>query len=321
MIKDANVLITGGAGFIGSTLCRSLLRNGNHVTIFDNFSRDAITGTDIINSQNLKIVRGDITTKDDLNMLDDSYTHIVHCAGIAGIDTVIIDPVRTIHVNFIGSENILSFSRNMKRLKRVVCLSTSEVLGEYAMGATELDKSVIGVAGEARWTYAVSKLAEEHLALAYHRQHKIPVTIVRPFNVYGPGQVGTGAIHAFVRRAICNQDLEIHGEGTQIRAWCYVDDMVQALLLTLERDAAVGQIFNIGNHRSAITILGLANLVIRVLGSKSRIIFTNRDYADVELRIPSTKKAEQILGFRALVDLDEGILRTAEFYRQKVGLV
>lgn len=319
MLRDANVLITGGAGFIGSTLCRALLAHGNRVTIFDNFARDAITGSDLVGREGLTIVRGDVTERGSFDGLERSYTHIVHCAGVAGIDTVIIDPVRTIRVNLIGSENALDFARLLPALRRIVCLSTSEVLGEYAMGATELDKTVIGVAGEARWTYAVSKLAEEHLALAYYRQYATPATIVRPFNIYGPGQVGAGAIHTFVKRAIRNEDIEVHGEGTQIRAWCYIDDMVRGILLTLENDAAVGQIFNIGNHKSALTILGLANVVIRVLGSSSRIVFTNRDYADVELRIPSTKKAARLLGFEAEVDLDDGIVRTAAFYRERIG--
>jgi len=319
MLRDANVLITGGAGFIGSTLCRTLLAHGNRVTIFDNFSRDAISGSDLDGRHGLTIIRGDVTERSDFEHLDRSYTHIVHCAGIAGIDTVIVDPVKTIRVNLIGSENTLDFARSLPAISRIICLSTSEVLGEYAMGATELDKAVIGVAGEARWTYAVSKLAEEHLALAYLRQHGTPTTIVRPFNIYGPGQVGAGAVHAFVKRAIRNEDIEVHGEGTQIRAWCYIDDMVRGILLALENDAAVGQIFNIGNHRSALTILGLANVVVRVLGSQSRIVFTKRDYADVELRIPSTRKAAQLLGFEAEVDLDEGIMRTAAFYRERLG--
>jgi UDP-glucose 4-epimerase len=170
--------------------------------------------------------------------------------------------------------------------------------------------------GEARWTYAVSKLAEEHLAIAYHHEKGLPTTVVRPFNVYGPGQVGEGALRTFIRRAIGNEPIEIHGDGTQIRAWCYVDDMIEAVLLAMHHPKAVGESFNIGNQRAVTTIYGLASTVVRVLGSTSRISFTRKDYVDVELRIPSVEKASQLLGFDAKIDLEEGILRTADFYRK-----
>jgi UDP-glucose 4-epimerase len=141
---------------------------------------------------------------------------------------------------------------------------------------------------------------------------------VRPFNVYGPGQVGEGAIHFFVKRALRGEPLEVHGDGSQIRAWCYVDDMVDGVLLCMVHPEAVGESFNIGNERDVITIYGLANTVVRVLGSRSRIAFVPRPYADVELRIPVVEKAKRLLGFAAKVDLEEGIRRTAEYYRQAI---
>ena len=143
----------------------------------------------------------------------------------------------------------------------------------------------------------------------------LPTTVVRPFNVYGPGQVGEGALRTFIQRAIRNEPIEIHGDGTQIRAWCYVDDMVDAVLLAMEHPKAVGESFNIGNQRAVTTIYGLVSAVVRVLGSQSPITFVRKDYVDVELRVPSVIKARQLLGFDARVDLDEGIARTAEFYR------
>src|SRR4029077_8429299 len=138
-----------------------------------------------------------------------------------------------------------------------------------------------------RWTYAVSKLAEEHLAFAYHSEFGLPVTVVRPFNVYGPGQVGEGALRTFVLRAIRNEPIEIHGDGTQIRAWCYVDDMVDGVMLAIEHPNAVGESFNIGNQKAVVTIYGLANTVVRVLNSQSPVVFAYKDYLDVELRVPS----------------------------------
>ncbi len=173
----------------------------------------------------------------------------------------------------------------------------------------------MGAVGEARWTYAVSKLAEEHLAIAYHQEKGLPTTVLRPFNIYGPGQVGEGALRTFVQRALKDQAIEIHGDGTQIRAWCYVDDMVEGVLLALEDPRAVGESFNIGNQKAVTTIYGLANTVVRVLNSKSNITFARKDYVDVELRVPSVRKAKELLDFEAKIDLDEGIRRTGEYYR------
>ncbi len=173
----------------------------------------------------------------------------------------------------------------------------------------------MGQVGEARWTYAVSKLAEEHLAIAYHQEFGLPVTVVRPFNVYGPGQVGEGAMRIFIEKATSNEPIQIHGDGTQIRAWCYVDDMVDGVMLALEHPNAVGESFNIGNQRAVTTIYGLANTVVRITGSTSPISFVRKDYVDVELRIPAVTKASELLGFDAQVDLEEGIARTADWLR------
>ncbi len=148
-----------------------------------------------------------------------------------------------------------------------------------------------GAVGEARWTYAVSKLAGEHLTHAYFKQHGLPTVTVRPFNVYGPGQTGEGALSIFVRKALKNEDILIFGDGTQIRAWCYVDDMVEGVLCALEHPNACGESFNIGNARAVTTIYGLAQAVCRVVGSSSRIVFRNQLSADIELRIPvSTRR-------------------------------
>ena len=139
---------------------------------------------------------------------------------------------------------------------------------------------------------------------------------MRPFNVYGPGQVGEGAIRIFIEHAIKNEPIEIHGDGTQIRAWCYVDDMIDGTMRAMVNPRAVGESFNIGNQRAVVTIYGLANTIVRVLHSESRICFSHKDYVDVELRIPAVQKARELLDFEAKVDLEEGILYTAESYRK-----
>jgi UDP-glucose 4-epimerase len=184
-----------------------------------------------------------------------------------------------------------------------------------AFKPTEDSDTVAGSAGEARWSYAVSKLAGEHLAIAYYREFGLPVVGIRPFNVYGPGQTGEGAIQVFIKRALKNETLEIHGDGNQIRAWCYIDDFVDCLMQCIERPAAIGESFNIGNSRAVMTTYGLAQTVCRVLNSQSRIVFTPALSAEIELRIPSVEKAYNILGFKAQVDIDEGIKRTADFFK------
>ena len=169
---------------------------------------------------------------------------------------------------------------------------------------------------EARWTYAISKLAGEHLSHSYHKEFDLPVVSIRPFNIYGAGQVGEGAIHIFVRRALKNEDIEVHDEGDQIRSWCFIDDIVDAILLCLEKKESIGHVFNIGNPRGTITIFSLAQKVVEICKSKSRIVFLPKPYVDVELRIPSIEKAKKILGFEPKIELDEGIRRTSDWYKQ-----
>jgi UDP-glucose 4-epimerase len=317
MIQGKTIFITGGAGFIGSTLAGRLLEQ-NRVIAYDNLSRNSLQYKAFKDHRNLTLVQGDILDYERLRSAMDSAELVVHCAAIAGIDTVVKSPVTTMRVNMLGSANVLEAAAQLPKCQRVVCFSTSEVFGQQAFRSSEIDNTVMGKVGEARWTYAVSKLAEEHLAIAYHNEKKLPTTVLRPFNVYGPGQVGEGALRTFILRALKNEPIEIHGDGTQIRAWCYVDDMVDGVLLAMLHPKAVGESFNIGNQRAVVTIYGLANAVVRVLNSKSKIGFGRKDYVDVELRVPSVIKARDLLEFEAKVDLDEGILRTAEYYRKQL---
>lgn len=316
MIKGKVIFMTGGAGFIASTLASRLIED-NEIVAFDNMSRDALQKSGLIGNPRMRLIKGDIRDLDAVRdaIVSTSPTHIIHCAAVAGIETVIKSPVTTLDVNMIGTSNVLNAARQTKNLERLVVFSTSEVFGRQAFLSSEETSAVIGAVGEARWTYAVSKLAAEHMALAYFHEFNLPTTVVRPFNVYGPRQVGEGALSTFIKRAIRDQDLEIHGQGTQIRAWCYVDDMVDAVLTTIHHSAAVGETFNIGNPRAVTTIYGLANTVIRLLNSKSKIRFIAKDYADIELRVPDVQKSLDRLGFAAKVDLEEGIPLTADYYR------
>lgn len=316
-IEGKRILITGGAGFIGSALAGRLVA-ANQVVIYDNLSRDSLKDKPYRDHPNLTLVEGDVLDFDHVCQAMEGADFVVHCAAVAGIRAVIEYPVTTMRVNMIGSANVLEAASRLSRCDRVVCFSTSEVFGQQAFRSSEADNTVMGRVGEARWTYAVSKLAEEHLAIAYYQERWTPVTVVRPFNVYGPGQVGEGALKRFVIQALRGEPLEVHGDGTQIRAWCYVDDMVDGVLLAMVHPRAVGESFNIGNQKAVTTIYGLANTVVRVLKARSPIVFTRKDYADVELRIPSVRKALELLGFEAKVDLEEGVCLTAEFFRGRI---
>lgn len=314
MIYLKKIFITGGAGFIANTLIKHLVED-NKIIAYDNFHRDTLTGSGYADHPNLTIVKGDVLDKVALKEAMKGADIVVHAAGIAGIDTVIINPVKTMQVNMIGTANVLEAAHENGIKGRFVDFSTSEIFGSMAYKSTEESNTVAGSAGEARWVYAVSKLAGEHLTHAYFKQYQLPTVTVRPFNVYGPGQTGEGALQIFIKRAIKNEDIFINGDGSQIRAWCFVDDFVDCLLEVLENPKAIGQSFNIGNARAVITTLGLAQTVCRVLNSKSKILFRDQLSADIELRIPSVEKTEKVLGFKAKVDLDEGILKTAEFFK------
>ncbi len=317
-LAGKRVLITGGAGFIGSTLARRLV-DANTVIAADNLHREPASG--LIEHPNFEFHQVDVMDADAIRELAQGATHIVHCAAIAGVDTVRESPVRTMRVNMIGTYNVLEAALATKdTLERLVEFSTSEVFGTHAVNASEGNVTPIGSVGEARWTYAVSKLAGEHMAHAYYRELELPCVTVRPFNVYGPGQVGGGAIRAFTEAALAGEDLTIHGDGSQIRAWCYVDDMVRGVLVCLEHPAAVGESFNIGNARSTVTIYDLARRIKAISGCPGEIVFTPLTYVDVEIRIPNVEKARELLGFDAEVELDEGLERTVAWYREKLLL-
>jgi nucleoside-diphosphate-sugar epimerase len=315
-LSGKKILMTGGAGFIGTSLARRLVEE-NEIVILDNLHRDSLTGTDLAQHENLRFVQGDVLDLALLRELAERSTHVVHMAAIAGVDKVLESRVRTMRVNLIGTYNVLEAAHEAGTIERLVDFSTSEVFGTHAYQVEETHVTTQGSVGEARWTYAVSKLAGEYLAHSYFDEFGLPAVSVRPFNVYGPGQTGSGAIHHFTVRALAGEELVIHGDGSQIRAWCYVDDIVEALLKILERDEAVGEVFNIGNPRSVVTVFDLAARIKRLVGSDSEIVFKPLHYTDVEMRIPNVDKALKLLEWEPRVDLDDGLERTIGWYRER----
>lgn len=316
MIKNKKILLTGGAGFIGTKICNLLLEK-NEILIFDNLERNSIKSTDLLSKSNIKLIEGDILDFGHLKSVVDEFSPniVIHLAAVAGIDTVIRNPVKTMKVNMIGTYNILEAVKEHK-IDRFIDFSTSEVFGSYAYKVDEQHTTNLAPVGEARWTYSVSKLAGEHLAHSYYKEYKLPVVTVRPFNVYGAGQVGQGAIHQFVVKAIKNEEMQIHGDGDQIRSWCYIDDFVDGIMLCLEKEEAIGESFNIGNPRGTVTISMLAQLIKRIADSKSEIVYIPKEYVDVELRIPSIEKAKILLGYEPKYDLASGLEKTIEWYKK-----
>lgn len=313
-IAGKKIMITGGAGFIGSHLSNRLCEE-NELIIFDNLSRGIINGN-LRDRDNVKFVNGDILADYKLKNAMKDCDIVVHLAAVAGIDTVVKRPVRTIEVNFMGSYNVFKLAHELG-IRRVILASTSEVYGPLTYNAREEDLTTQGPVNEVRWGYAVSKLATDHLAFAFHRQYGLGVTPLRFFNIYGPGQLGEGAIQVFVKNALRNEDIIINGDGTQIRAWCYVDDAVEGIVEAIDFKEASGEAFNIGNPQETMSIYELAQTVKRLAESKSDIVFKKVEgYPDVHLRVPNIDKARQKLGFEPKIGLDEGIKRTIDWYRE-----
>ena len=316
MLENKHVLITGGAGFIGTRLAARLVES-NRVRVLDTLHRDALTGTELAAHPRLELVRGDVRDVAAVRRALDGVTHVVHLASIAGVDTVMSRPFDTMEISIKGTFNVVEAAAERGGLERVIDFSTSEVFGSYAYRVGEGDVTSLGAVGEARWTYAVSKLATEHLCHVMHRERALPAVTIRPFNIFGPGQVGEGAIHHFIVRALADETITVHNDGDQIRAWCFIDDMIGGLLVALEHPRAVGQTFNIGNPRTAITVQNLAHVIVRLTGSGSAIENVPWPYPDVALRIPDITRARELLGFSPAVDLEEGLARTIDWYRAR----
>jgi UDP-glucose 4-epimerase len=311
-LEGASIFITGGAGFIGSHIAARCI-DRSQVTLYDDFTRNALGGRLDMDHQNLRVVKGDVLDSPALGQAMKGHDVVFHCAAVAGLASVDGSQMRTLRVNVLGSASVLETASQLGSISRVICFSTSEVFGS-SVNASESSNAVIPTTGEPRWSYAVSKLAEEHLAMAYHREAALPVSIIRPFNIYGPGQVGEGAIADFIRRALAEEPLVINGTGAQLRAWCFIDDMVDGVLLAAVGEGAVGESFNIGNPWAVETTLGLARRVLEHTGSPSEIRFQDAR-ADIAARTPDITKASTVLGFSPKVDLDEGIKRTVEGFR------
>jgi len=313
VIAGKRILMTGGCGFIGSQLALRFCRD-NDVVIVDNRHRDALRYFDLPPGASVEVRQRDILDPGALDDLTEGIDIVVHLAAIAGVSNYVRVPATTMVTNVIGTHRVLEAFRG-RPLQRFVNFSTSEVYGPNAVGALESGPTALGPLEQSRWTYATSKVAAEHLCFAYHRQYGMPVTSIRPFNIYGPGQVGEGAIHDISLAALRGEPVIVTGDGQQVRTWCYIEDMVDAAVLAMESSAALGQTFNVGNAEPIVKMVDLAEQIIEVAGSTSQITYEPHIETDVRLRSPNTDRVRAALGFQPRVPLEQGLALTIAWIR------
>jgi nucleoside-diphosphate-sugar epimerase len=315
-IRNKHILITGGAGFIGSSLAERFAAQ-NEVVLLDRVFRDQpIQFTSLSTMRNVKMVEADILDGEGVESLVRNAQIIVHAAAIVGVGRVCSHPRETLETNFSGTSRILKALDGQSRLERFIYFSTSEVFGVNSFRVHEDAPSLVGPAAEARWSYAIAKLAGEHLVQAYYRQSGMPVVTVRPFNVFGPRRLGDHAVKRFVLNCLMGKPLEVHGDGSQIRSWCYISDFCDALVEMIARPAAVGQDFNIGNPANTVTVLQLAQQIVEMTRSHVPIKFKEHPFPDIEIRVPSLTKACSILDYKPAHDLTSGLGPTIEWYQK-----
>jgi nucleoside-diphosphate-sugar epimerase len=313
MPKPRRIVITGGAGFIGSHLVERLAPD-HSIVVYDSLHRDALRFTDLARHANVRFVRGDVLDRAQLAEAVAGADLVIHAAAIAGIYSVGRKVSHTLSVNLLGTVNVLE-AAVAAGVPRLFEFSTSEVYGPSVYRGKESDSLTIGPTSEQRWVYALSKLAGEFFAYAHAVDHGLRVTTVRPFNVYGPRQVGEGAIQQMAARALTGRDLTVFNDGTQVRSWCFVSDFVDAVVAALDADLPGHTTFNLGNPQSTVTVLGLAEDIIRISGSSSKIVFKPHPGPEVEMRVPDIAHAKDKLGFAPSVGLEAGLQRTIEWYR------
>jgi nucleoside-diphosphate-sugar epimerase len=318
-VTGKRILITGGAGFIGSHLVERLV-DANDVVVFDNLHRNALQFAHLDGHPHLHFTKGDVLDFAAVRGAAEGCRIVIHCAAIAGVYTVDRSAIRTMEVNLLGTNQVVKAALEVG-VERFVEFSTSEVYGPFIHKGKEDDASTIGPIGENRWVYAASKLASEHLSYAHYKEDRLPLVIVRPFNVYGPRQVGDGAIRGMALQALQNLPITLYNDGTQIRSWCFVDDFVDGVLRCLERPEAVGHAFNLGNPLGTVTNFELANMIVRLANSTSSLAFKPHPGPEVDLRVPSIEKAIALLDYRPSISLEAGVRQSIEWYARHLHVI
>ncbi|HEX5219778.1 MAG TPA: NAD-dependent epimerase/dehydratase family protein [Verrucomicrobiae bacterium] len=327
ILHPRHVLVTGGAGFIGSHLVERLLNDGKTVVVVDDLSTgDRANLSVVAQNPNLRVIEAKISSCAELPQLVAGAESIYHLAAAVGVDLVVKSPIHVLETNLHETEVLLETAAPHR--VPLLIASTSEVYGKSEKPAfSEEDDLLIGPPHHARWSYACSKLMDEFLALAYAKEKELPVVIVRLFNTVGPRQTGQYGmvLPRFITAAKQGESLRVFGDGQQSRCFCYVLDTVEALVRLQSSSAARGEIFNIGGIEE-VTILQLAQRVIETLGSQSQIEFIpySEAYApgfdDMRRRKPVVEKLKRVTGFSPQTSLDQIIQRTAESLNRSAGL-
>jgi UDP-glucose 4-epimerase len=313
------VLITGGAGFIGSHLCDALIELGDEVTILDNLSTGSQKNIAHLEGK-VNIFNGDIRNKELVEDLVEKNDLIFHLAAAVGVDNILNNPIESISINYHGSEIVLNAAA--KHNRRIIIASTSEIYGKNSnQPLSETDDRVVGPPQRLRWSYSDAKALEEATAYYLFLNKKLKVTTIRFFNTVGPRQTGKYGmvIPRFVESAIKNKPIKIFGDGTQTRVFCHVKDSVEAVLLLSKSEKNIGEVFNVGGIQE-ISILELANLIIRLTNSKSKINFTSYNdayllgYEDMKKRVPDISKIKKFTGWEPKQNLDKIISDVVNYF-------
>jgi len=319
-----NVLITGGAGFVGSHLAEALLQRGQHVTIIDDLSTGRMENFAHIRAlPHFRFAIETIMNEAVMDRLVSECDMIYHLASAVGVELIVNRPVEVIERCILGSELVLKTANRYK--KKVLITSTSEVYGKSSkVPFSEDDDRILGPTTKSRWSYSCSKAIDEFLALAYLKEKGLPVVLVRLFNTVGPRQSGQYGmvVPRFVQAALNNQPIRVYGDGTQSRCFGYVGDVVNAMIALMNHPEAVGQIFNIGSDEE-ISIMDLAKKVKAITGSQSEIVKIpyeeayEQGFEDMTRRVPDLAKIKKLIGYTPKVKLDEIIARVRDYFLEQ----
>ena len=315
------ILITGGAGFIGSHLADFYYSHGDEVTVVDNFSTGSRTNIDHLKNK-VQVVSGDIRDTNLINSLISESDLVLHMAAALGVKTILESPIESISTNVIGSEVVLNAATEFK--VRIIIASTSEIYGKNPkQPLSETDDRVVGAPQKIRWSYSDAKAIEEAMAFALNKEKQLPVTTIRLFNTVGPRQTGEYGmvIPRFVENALLGLPLTVYGDGLQSRSFCHVNDVVRAITLIASTEETIANVFNIGNT-TPITISNLASEIISELKSNSTIEYMSYENAymtgfeDLQSRIPNIEKIASIVGWKPELTLNDIIHDVANYIRK-----
>ena len=305
-------LVTGGSGFIGSHLTAALLNRGDSVVVLDDLSTGSAKNLEgLASNPDLEIVSGSILDNTLVDSLVAKVNHVLHLAAAVGVFNIVNNPLKSLETNIGGTENVLAACA--KHGKPIFLTSSSEIYGKNTnVPLHEESDRIVGSPLKSRWSYSEAKAIDESLAFFHYTQNKLPVRIVRLFNTVGPRQIGQYGmvVPRFVSAAISGQDISVYGDGKQTRAFCHIDDVIEALLLVIESPKAIGQVYNVGNNFE-ISIADLAKKIIEVTDSSSKLEFKSYadaygpGFEDLERRVPDISKVGRDLGWAPKRDLTQ----------------